>query len=117
MKRKVTEGMDDLVAESGWDRERATIDERSRSRGSKRAGMANVATDGVEKRIATRRGCRNRILATGSACGCHEVCESDHVVTVILGILNRIERRGEGDVDHAVSSAGGIFVRSGVSST
>src|SRR5689334_5822059 len=106
MKRKVAEGMNDLAAESCGNRERATIDERSRSRGSKRAGMTNVATDGIEKRIATRRGCRYRVLATGSASGCHEISKRQYIATIILRILYGIERRREGDVDYTLSRAG-----------
>src|SRR5690349_2011989 len=45
---EVAEWMDDLVAESGWDRERAAIDRGARSGSRERARMANTAADAGE---------------------------------------------------------------------
>src|SRR6185369_840287 len=109
--------MDYLVAESGGNCERAAVDQSARSCRHESARVANVATDGVEERIAASSCRRNRVLATRGTRCCHEVGEGKHVVSIVLRIRNRIKRRRERHVDNAVSSAGRIFMRSGISGT
>src|SRR6185369_8534032 len=102
--------MDDLVAESCRNCERATIDERSRCCRGERAGMANIAANRVEERIATRRSRRNRVLTTGSARCRHEVSKRQHIISIIFRIRNWIERRRERYVDNTFSSAGRVLL-------
>src|SRR5215470_7178727 len=106
--------MDDLVAESCRHRERSTIDQGSGGCRRESTRMADSATNTGEKRIACGRCRRDRILTTGCTCGRHKVGECKHVASIILRILDRIERRRERHVDYTFRRAGRVLVRSGV---
>src|SRR6185369_15997581 len=107
--------MDDLVAQSGRNGEGATVDQRAGGSSSESAGVTNRAAYGCKQRVAANCRCWYRILTTRSTRGSHEVGECKHVVAVVFRILHGIERRRERDLDYAFSSAGRVFVGSGIS--
>src|SRR5215213_11549174 len=109
--------MNDLVAESCRHAERSAVNDSAWSGSYESAGVANIATDTVEKRVASNGGRGDWVLTTRSACCSHEVGESQHVVAIILRILDRIERRRERHVDHTFSRAGRVLVGSSISSS
>src|SRR5689334_13194521 len=106
--------MNYFVAESGGHRERATVDQGSRSCCGESTRVTTRATDTGEKRITCARCRRNRILTSRRTCCGHEVGEGKHVAAIVLGIRNRIKGRWERHVDDAFRGAGRVLVRSGI---
>src|SRR5215213_3353226 len=106
--------MNYLAAESCRNSECSAVDNSAGSGSCKRAGMANSTTNLREERVASSGGGRNWLLTTRSARRCHEIGKRKHVISIILRIRYGIKSGRESDVDDALSSAGWIFVCSGI---
>jgi hypothetical protein len=98
--------MDDLVAERGWHSEHTAVDLRARTRRGDGRSMANGAANFVKQRFSCEHVSRQR-PSRGRLGRAHKVSEGHNILTIVLGVSNRIISRTRTDK----AAIGGVLIR------